>query len=294
MKQVIVILVLRFSDAVGCPAFSVSDAPMIANKESASRRLIASMITSIQFAAHSHFVYHRSMSVETNTDISVARIAAAIGEPARARMLYSLIDGHARTGTELAAVAEVGASTASVHLGRLMKEHLVKVVVQGKHRYYSLKGNEVADALEALSVLAGGARDKFVPNTPSYLRVARTCYDHIAGALGVQLHDRLKTLDWFAPSSNGRDDDYDVTQKGMEGLIALGVDLDATRQLRRRFAFACLDWSERRSHLGGAVGAALLDVALRRKWVMQDAGNRALSITHFGRRDMLARLGLQV
>jgi len=234
------------------------------------------------------------MDVESNADLGVAKIAAAIGELARARMLYSLVDGHARTATELAAVAEVSASTASVHLGRLKNEHLVKVVVQGKRRYYSLKSNEVADALEALSVLAGSARDKFVPNTPSYLRAARTCYDHIAGALGVELHDRLKTLGWFAPPPNGPEDAYDVTRKGMQGLTALGFDLDATRQLRRRFAFACLDWSERRSHLGGALGAALLDVALKRKWVMQDAGNRALSITRFGRRDMLARLGLQV
>ena len=119
------------------------------------------------------------------TDAAASSIAAAIGEPARARMLYCLVDGQARTSTELAAIADVAPSTASVHLQRLKTVRLVKVFAQGKHRYYSLDGANVAAALEALSVLAGGSRDAVVPNTPHLLRTARTCYDHIAGALGV-------------------------------------------------------------------------------------------------------------
>jgi DNA-binding transcriptional ArsR family regulator len=107
------------------------------------------------------------MIVELHADAAVSRIAAAIGEPARARMLYCLMDGHARTSTELAVVAEVSPSTASVHLSRLKREHLVKVLVQGKHRLYSLEGPNVASALEGLSVLAGVSRDKFVPTTPA-------------------------------------------------------------------------------------------------------------------------------
>src|SRR5271168_619993 len=124
-------------------------------------------------------------------DVQASRIAAAIGEPARARMLYCLMDNRARTGTELAVIAEVSPSTASVHLNRLRVERLVKVLAQGKHRYYSLAGGQVAAVLEGLTVLAGRPRKKFVPNTPSGLRGARTCYDHIAGVLGVALHDRL-------------------------------------------------------------------------------------------------------
>src|SRR5271163_3678302 len=138
------------------------------------------------------------MIVEGHADVGVSRIAAAIGEPARARMLYCLMDGHARTSTELAMVADVSPSTASVHLNRLKMEHLVKVLVQGKHRYYSLGGPDVAAALEGLSVLAGSGRGKFVPNTPSRLRNARTCYDHMAGTLGVALHDRLQALGWLS------------------------------------------------------------------------------------------------
>src|SRR6202453_729695 len=139
-----------------------------------------------------------AIRAEHHPDNAVSRIAAAIGEPARARMLYSLLDGHARTSTELAMVAEVSPSTASVHLNRLKTEHLVKVHVQGKHRYYSLKGPSVASALEGLSVLAGSPRDKFVPSTPSRLRAARTCYDHMAGTIGVSLHDRFQALGWLS------------------------------------------------------------------------------------------------
>jgi DNA-binding transcriptional ArsR family regulator len=224
-------------------------------------------------------------------DAAASSIATAIGEPARARMLYCLVDGHARTSTELAAVADVAPSTASVHLQRLKTERLVKVFAQGKHRYYSLEGANVAAALEALSVLAGGSRDAFVPNTPNPLRAARTCYDHIAGALGVLLHDRFNALGWLSRGS-GADEAYDLTEEGARACEALGIDVEATRALRRRFAYACLDWSERRPHIGGALGAAVLHVALTRQWVSQDLDSRALTITSVGRRDMQARFGL--
>src|SRR5262252_334951 len=158
-------------------------------------------------------------------DQAASSIAAAIGEPARARMLYSLVDGRARTATELAAVADVTAATASVHLQRLRSVRLVRVAAQGKHRYYSLGGAQVADALEALSVLAGGAADRFVPNTPRRLRAARTCYDHIAGTLGVALHDHFVAAKWLSGPS-ARDARYDLTPAGIRALEALGVDVD--------------------------------------------------------------------
>jgi DNA-binding transcriptional ArsR family regulator len=237
------------------------------------------------------------MNVEHHADAAVSSIAAAIGEPARARMLYCLMDGHARTSTELAVVAEVSPSTASVHLSRLKTERLVKVLVQGKHRFYSLEGPNVASALEGLSVLAGGSRDKFVPSTPSRLRAARTCYDHLAGTVGVALHDRFKELGWLSAGLTGNDDAndaYGLTLVGAKAFEALGVDLEAARTLRRRFAYACLDWSERRPHIGGALGAALLKVALKRKWVTQDLDSRTLGVTSLGRREMLTRFGLNV
>jgi DNA-binding transcriptional ArsR family regulator len=232
------------------------------------------------------------MLADTGVDIVVAGIAAAIGEPARARMLYCLMDGHARTSTELAMVAGVSPSTASVHLTRLKTERLVKLLVQGKHRYYSLEGPQVAGALEALTVLAGGPREPFLPNTPSRLRAARTCYDHMAGALGVSLNDRFQELGWLAESA-GIENAYDLSVDGDKAFGALGIDLEATRALRRRFAPACLDWSERRPHIGGALGAALLKVALKRKWVTQDLDSRALEVTSLGKREMLARFGVR-
>jgi DNA-binding transcriptional ArsR family regulator len=231
------------------------------------------------------------MNAQDHADGAVSRIAAAIGEPARARMLYCLVDGRARTSTELAMVGEVTPSTASVHLQRLKNERLVKVFAQGKHRYYSLEGADVAVALEALSVLAGGSPDVFVPNTPNRLRAARTCYDHIAGTLGVSLHDRFKALGWLSGGSRA-DNAYNLTPGGVKALEALGIDIAATRTLRRRFAYACVDWSERRPHVGGAVGAALLNLALRRKWVIQDLDSRVLTVTRVGRREMLTRFGL--
>ena len=234
------------------------------------------------------------MDVEDHEETAVSRIAAAIGEPARARMLYCLLDGHARTSTELAVVADVSPSTASVHLNRLKTAHLVKVLVQGKHRFYSLEGPDVASALEGLSVLAGGSRKKFVPSTPNRLRAARTCYDHMAGTVGVLLHDRFMAMGWLSARSTKSDNSYALTEDGTKAFAALGIDIEATRALRRRFAYACLDWSERRPHVGGALGAAFLTVALKRKWVVQDLDSRALSVTSLGRREMLTRFGLHV
>lgn len=251
-------------------------------------------LCNMPFVRHQYFVYHRSVNVDRLHDASVSRIAAAIGDPARTRMLYSLADGHARTSTELAIVAGVSPSTASAHLNRLISERLIKVHAQGKHRYYSLEGPGIAGVLEQLSVLAGGAAVEFVPNTPDRLRFARTCYDHIAGALGVSLHDRLQALRWLATSSGNDGDQYDLTPAGTRSLAALGIDIEAARKLRRRFACPCLDWSERRPHLGGALGAALLRLALRKKWVAQDLDSRALRVTKHGSREMRARFGLQI
>ena len=222
---------------------------------------------------------------------TVAGIAAAIGEPARPRMLFCLMDGCARTSTELSVVAEVSPSTASAHLTRLKDARLVSVLSQGKHRYYSLSGPDVAAALEGLLVLAGGARGGFAPNTPTRLRAARTCYDHLAGRVGVYLHERFTSLEWLSALGAEATGDYELTTAGSEGFLDLGVELGAALTKRRRFACACLDWSERRPHLGGALGAAVLQAALRRKWLTQDLDSRALDLTDCGRRELERRFG---
>jgi DNA-binding transcriptional ArsR family regulator len=256
------------------------------------------------------------MDVEYSAEKAASRIAAAIGEPARARILYCLLDGHARTSTELALVAEVSPSTASVHLTHLKDRGLVRVLAQGKHRYYSLEGAHTAAALEALMVVAVGPDIRFVSNTPQRLRAARTCYDHMAGTIAVALHDRFEQLGWLTSAANaaatqdttkasgGADKRlssgaakvatlaYDVTPAGERALAALGIDIEATRALRRRFAYGCVDWSERRPHIAGALGAALLQVALKRKWLTQDLDSRALRVTRTGERDLKRHFGV--
>jgi DNA-binding transcriptional ArsR family regulator len=224
---------------------------------------------------------------EDQTDFAIARIASAIGEPARVRMLYCLIDGRARTSTELAVIAGVTPSTASAHLNRLTSDRLIKVLVQGKHRYYSLDNTDVARALEGLSVIAGGSNDKFVPSTPARLREARTCYDHIAGRVGVLLHNSFKKHKWLSGN-----DEYDLTPEGKKEFEKLGVDVESIRLLRRKFAYPCVDWSERQPHLGGALAAAILKIALNRKWLTREIDDRALNITRVGKRELQNHFGI--
>jgi len=231
------------------------------------------------------------MDAGTDTDTGIAAIAAAIGDATRARMLVSLMDGRARTGIELAAVAQVVPSTASAHLQRLHAVQLVSVHRQGKHRYYSLGGADIAALLERLSTLAGTRGEGITSRAPQHLRAARTCYDHIAGSIGVALLERFAALSWLSPEGNSGQADYGLTAAGTHALTGLGLDVVAARQTRRRFAFGCLDWTERRHHLGGALGAAFLQLAQRRKWVLQDLDSRALRLTGSGRR-AFARLGV--
>jgi DNA-binding transcriptional ArsR family regulator len=230
------------------------------------------------------------MEASEPVDAAASRIAFAIGEPARARILYCLLDGRARASTELSAVADVGTSTASAHLDRLLKARLHRVAAQGRYRYYSLAGPDVGGLLEGLSAVAGGVSLAFIPRTPDRLRAARTCYDHMAGSLGVALHDRLFGLGWI--SAAGGDGAYAVSAKGRTGFADLGVDVAGLEGHRRRLAFACLDWSERRSHIGGALGAALLELMIRRKWLRREIEGRALEATALGRREFPRHFGI--
>lgn len=234
------------------------------------------------------------MEFRIGADETVSKIATAIGEPARTRMLFSLMDGHARTSTELAAIAEIAPSTASVHLNRLRQESLVRVLVQGKHRYYSLAGPNVAKALEGLSVLAGMSHKTFAPSTPTRLHAARTCYDHIAGELGVLLHDRLKELGWLSVRDSKQTETYELTPSGALSLASVGIDVEEIRGQRRKFAYGCLDWSHRRPHLGGALAAALLKHSLKQNWLTQELDSRALSVTAHGRSQYQRYFGLHV
>ena len=232
------------------------------------------------------------MNTDVSEDALVAKIAMAIGEPARTRILFSLLDGHARTSTELAVLAEVTPSTTSAHLNRLRETGLIRVAAEGRHRYYSLRSPDVARVLEGLSILAGGSTKKFVPSTPESLRKARSCYDHMAGAVAVALHDQFLREGWLGSHHGGGADAYEVSPSGTRTLGRLGIDIAEVRGLRRRFAYACLDWSERRPHIGGALGAALLKHAVAKRWVVRELNNRALRLTRLGEKDILTHLGV--
>lgn len=232
------------------------------------------------------------MDAQSN-DSAISRVAGAIAEPARTKMLCSLMDGHARTSTEMAIIADVSASTASAHLARLKEDGLVKLHTQGRHRYYSLADTQVARAIEALMVISQNTDTRYVSTTPTRLQFARTCYDHMAGTLAVQLHDHFMASGWLTVPDAGSGL-YDLTQSGEKAMTALGIEIGEAKAQRRRFACSCLDWSMRRPHLAGALGAALLQTLISRKWVIQDLDSRALALTSKGRKELSGRFAITV
>ncbi len=228
-----------------------------------------------------------------SNDTAISRVAGAIAEPARTKMLCSLMDGHARTSTEMAVIADISASTASAHLARLKEDGLIKLHTQGRHRYFSLADVHVAQAIEALMVISRNAQTRFVSTTPTRLQLARTCYDHMAGSLAVQLHDYFIDSGWLTLPDAG-DGTYQLTVEGEKGMTGLGIEIETVRAQRRRFACSCLDWSMRRPHLAGALGAAVLQAVTSRKWVIQDLDSRALALTPKGRKALYGRFGIRV
>ncbi len=237
---------------------------------------------SVSLVFQEQFAYHRNMDSTFDAD-QLACVAAAIAEPARARMLCVLLDQRARTSTELAMIAEVSPSTASAHLSKLREQNLLTVLAQGKHRYYQLSRVEVASALEALLNIASLSTAQFKPSTPLRLRRARSCYDHMAGEMAVALHDALIRAACLLPADDGSAN-YEVSEAGRALLSDLGVALELPAKSRRRYACACLDWSERRPHLGGALGANLLTFFRAQAWVEADLDSRVLTITRKGER----------
>ena len=219
----------------------------------------------------------------------IAAVAALLGDPARANMLTALMAGRALTVSELAGTAGVSLPTASGHLAKLEAAGLLLAEKQGRHRYLRLSGPDVAEVLEGLMGLAertGAVRVRTGPRDAA-LREARVCYDHLAGERGVALLDGLVRRGWV-------DDDRDapaVTAAGRASLDALGLDLAALERGRRPVCRHCLDWSERRGHLGGALGAAVLDLVVARRWGRREEG-RVVRFTAAGARDFGAAFGL--
>jgi DNA-binding transcriptional ArsR family regulator len=218
----------------------------------------------------------------------LSRIGALLADPGRAAMLWALMDGSARPAGELTLIAGLSPSAASAHLARLTEGGLLALDVRGRHRYYRIATPDIAAAIEALMNIAEAATPqpamRPVRTVPLEMRHARTCYDHMAGEVAVSVFERFVD-DGLLRFDGGH---LDATSDGAARLRDLGVEVGALRAKRRRFACTCLDWSERRPHLGGALGAALLDAWLTSGWIEHASRARVLRITPLGQREFNA------
>jgi DNA-binding transcriptional ArsR family regulator len=222
----------------------------------------------------------------------IAMIAALVGDPARSNMLTALMTGRALTASELAGQAGVTPQTASSHLSKLEAGGLIEQEKQGRHRYYRLSDPDVAavlEGLEGLAARAGHMRVRTGPKDPA-LRHARVCYDHLAGDLGVQMLDSMKRQRWLRQ----RKQDIELTAEGQHFLTdTLQISADSLAHPRRPLCRACLDWSERRHHLAGTLGAAILTRFTELKWAARDAtpGSRVVNFTRNGEKRFAALFG---
>jgi DNA-binding transcriptional ArsR family regulator len=225
-------------------------------------------------------------------DCDIAAVAALLADSTRAAMLLSLLDGRIRPASELARLGHVTAATASEHLSKLVAGGLVAVEPRGRFRFYRLANVGLAEALETLATIAprrkaGGFREQ---QRAAAIQQARLCYDHLAGSLGVMITDAL-----VAERAIAREDRaFLLSDKAHAAFGDLGIDVDGLRRGRRLLGRACLDWSERRYHLGGPLGVALASRLLELEWIERSPETRALRVTNDGRRALKARFGVRL
>jgi DNA-binding transcriptional ArsR family regulator len=243
-----------------------------------------SELSSLELALRQAYVLHMS-----DNHPSIAEIAALVGNPARANILLALSDGRALTATELAYAARVSPQTTSEHLARLRQANLLALTKQGRHSYFRLSSPKIARMIESIMVVAADGPQRYRPrwNGDDQLRTARTCYDHIAGRLGVGLADALTHRKHIVLT----DDGGMVTRAGEKFMGEFGISLEAAKEGRRTFCRPCLDWSERRPHLAGALGAALADRCFELGWIARIRDSRALKISAKGERGFVDAFG---
>jgi len=226
-----------------------------------------------------------------NSTYPLASVGALIGEPARATILVYLLDGLARTAGQLAFTANISAQSASAHLSKLVDGGLLSVQSSGRHRYYSLAGPEVAHALEALGAISTRPRPadarRSLPSEDMY--TARSCYDHLAARVAVELAQALEERKIVRSQGEA---DYELGSAGRDWFAGLDIDVDEIRRSRRHFARKCVDWTERRPHIAGALGAALCSRLITLGWIARRRDTRALRLTTQGARKLRAHFGL--
>ena len=229
---------------------------------------------------------------DTPHEPRLARIAALVADPSRARMLAFLLSGEYASAGELARTASVGAATASAHLVKLVDAGLLVCEPRGRHRYFRIADADVAHALEALAMVAERSSHDRAWSAPARLRLreARCCYGHLAGRRGVALLEQLLERRWLVEAPEG----YALTDAGVAGMAALGFDAAALRaSASHRIAYPCLDWSERRDHLAGKLGSGLLAHFIERGWLRRIGSERALELTPPGRQALAPLLASQ-
>ena len=227
-----------------------------------------------------------------NADEQFIKIAGLICEPARARMLWSLLDGKAYTAGELANFGEISSTSASNHLTKLLDANMIKVEIQGRHRYYSFSNTDVAYAVESLAMLG---KPKLPDHSKKDLHITpikfcRTCYDHLAGFVGVQITEALEIKGYLVKSESI----YIVSNAGWDWFDKLGIAKSDFKPSRRPLTRQCLDWSQRRPHLAGQLGAVMLEKMLQKSWFRKVDFSRELVPTSEGRQQLFSLLELNI
>lgn len=226
--------------------------------------------------------------------LNIPRVANLLADPARASMLWTLIDGTTRPAGELAFAANVSPQSASGHLAKLVEGGLLRSKAQGRHRYFRIAGPEAAHLIESLASFGASIRPR-APRDPPLARAmpseflyARTCYNHLAGEMAVKVLQVMLKERWLVSAGQ----EYRVTRLGHEKLTALGVDVGRALKGRSSFARGCVDLTQRRPHLAGALGAALLDLYVRERWILRTPRSRVVNITPAGHEAFRRRFGV--
>jgi DNA-binding transcriptional ArsR family regulator len=253
-----------------------------------SKAVSSTVFLNLSLASLEHFIYNLTMDVLSE----LSDVAVLLGEPARALMLWNLLDGQARPAGELAFFANVSPQSASLHLAKLVEAGMLSVKAQGRHRYYTITRPEVAHAIESMATLVPSAvKNTTLPRSQMPdLRMARTCYDHLAGRVAVEI---VGTMQKQGLLSSGKEEFF-VTASGLNWFSEFSIEVDELKRQRRAFARKCLDWSERQYHLAGSLGAALLQELVKRKWLARQRTGRVVSVTLEGRRNLGSLFGIHL
>ncbi|MGV3466445.1 MAG: ArsR/SmtB family transcription factor [Heyndrickxia sp.] len=219
-----------------------------------------------------------------STSPNIAKVASLVSETSRAAILTTLLDDRFHTASELAYKAGIKQQTASFHLAKLAELSMVTIETQGRHRYYRLANSEIAQILESLLALSPPVKIKSLKQSTEMkaLKNARTCYDHLAGRLGVELTKGLLQMGYIEDN----DKEFIVTENGKQFFTDFQIDIEQLKRKKRKFSLKCIDWSERHYHLGGALGNAILERMLESNWIMRHPKSRAIIVTETGRREL--------